>query len=522
MNATPLPAGSLRATSLNAGRRATDLAHAADDELDVLVVGGGVTGTGAALDAAARGLSVALVEAEDLAWGTSRWSSKLVHGGLRYLAHGEVRIARESAQERHVLMTRTAPHLVNTLPILLPLHERVSRSKELLLFSGLHAGDALRRGSRTPSSVLPPPRRIPAAEAMALVPGVRSAGLRGGLLGFDGQLTDDARLVVALARTAAGFGARVLTRVRARSLDHQGADVLDTRSGESFRLRARTVINATGVWAGDLSPDVRLLPSRGSHLVVDADAAGVAATALLFPAPDDPRRFLFLLPQPDGRAYLGITDDGVPGPIPSVPDVPESDVDYLLDATRHVLGTALEREHVRGAFAGLRPLLARPGRSSADVSRQHAVRTSADGIVTVVGGKLTTYRRMAAEAVDAAIRCGRLSAGPSRTAAVPLVGAAERDRLTAIDADPRLVARYGTEAVRIAALSEFDPDLAHPIAPGLTAGEVVWAVRHEGALTADDVLDRRSRIGLDPLVRDEAHDAVAEVVDRALRGVAAD
>ncbi|RKT83686.1 glycerol-3-phosphate dehydrogenase [Saccharopolyspora antimicrobica] len=522
MITTPLPAGSLRATSLNAARRATELAEVAEAEIDMLVVGGGVTGAGAALDAAARGLSVAMVEAEDLAWGTSRWSSKLVHGGLRYLAHGDVALAHESAVERNVLMTRTAPHLVRTMPQLIPLHSTVSRRSELVLTAGLHAGDALRRAARTPSDVLPPPRRIPSAEALALVPGLRAAGLRGGLLGYDGQLIDDARLVVALARTAAGFGARVLTHVRAQKLDSNGADVVDQRTGETLRIRARSVVNAAGVWAGELSPDIKLRPSRGSHLVIDAEAAGIAGTALVAPIPGASGRFLLLLPQADGRALLGLTDEPAPGPIPSVPEVPESDVDFLLAGIRDVLGQPLGREHVLGSFAGLRPLLEQARRKeSSDLSRKHAVLTSPEGVVTVVGGKLTTYRKMAAEAVDAAVLAGGLSAGPSKTAAVALVGAAPRRHLTDVEAPARLIAKYGTEAARIAALADFDPDLAEPVAEGvsLTAAEVLWAVRHEGALDADDVLDRRSRVGLNPAERDIAQPFVTELVGRALEGV---
>lgn len=534
MTTTPLPAGSLRATSLNAARRDNELSEVANGrQVDMLVVGGGATGTGVALDAAARGLSVALVEAEDLAWGTSRWSSKLVHGGLRYLAHGELGLARESAVERGVLMTRTAPHLVRTLPQLIPLHSGISRRSELVLAGGLRAGDALRRSARTPSSVLPSPHRVPEAEARALVPGLRLDGLRGGLLSFDGQLVDDARLVVALARTAAGFGARILTRVRARSLDHGGADVVDQRSGESLRIRAHSVVNATGVWAGELSPHVRLRPSRGSHLVLDAEAAGLAGTAVVSPLPGDSGRFLLCLPQPDGHAYLGLTDEPVEGPVPSVPEVPDSDVDFLLNAAGEALGRRPAREHVLGSFAGLRPLLdSAPGSGggfgtrlrggdSADLSRRHAVLASADGVVTVVGGKLTTYRRMAADTVDTALRTAGLSAGPSRTTAVPLVGAAERARLDSVEADPRLVSRYGTEAARVAALAELDPELSEPVVPSLplTAAEVLWAVRHEGVLDTDDVLDRRTRIGLAPAEREAARPAVAGLVARAMHGV---
>ncbi|MFT7839455.1 glycerol-3-phosphate dehydrogenase/oxidase [Saccharothrix sp. BKS2] len=465
-------------TSLNAARRARDLDHVAAEPVDLLVVGGGVTGAGVALDAASRGLSVCLVEAHDLAFGTSRWSSKLVHGGLRYLAQGEVGLAHESAVERGILMTRTAPHLVRALPQLVPLHDR---SRSSVVMAGLRAGDALRRLARTPAGVLPPPRRVPAAEALALAPGLRRAGLRGGLLSFDGQLVDDARLVIALARTAAGHGARILTRVRAVALTGTGAQVVDTLTGESLDLRARAVVNAAGVWAGDLV-DVDLRPSRGSHLVLSASTAGLTGTALTVPVPGARNRFALLLPQHDDRVYVGLTDEPVTGPVPDVPTVPRSDVDFLLRVASSVLEHPLSPADVLGAFAGLRPLLNGGDGPSADLSRRHAVLTSGN-VTTVVGGKLTTYRRMAADAVDAT----RLTTVPCRTATLPLVGATP----PTAPAPAHLVARYGGEAPRVAEL-----------------GEVAWAVHHEGALTADDILDRRTRIGLVPADRATAEPAV--------------
>ncbi|MEV1121314.1 glycerol-3-phosphate dehydrogenase/oxidase [Actinosynnema sp. NPDC049800] len=468
-------------TSLNAGRRRADLDHLASAPVDLLVIGGGVTGAGVALDAASRGLSVCLVEAHDLAFGTSRWSSKLVHGGLRYLAQGEVGVAYESAVERGILMTRTAPHLVRALPQLVPLH---GKAHDPVVMAGLRAGDVLRRLARTPSRVLPAPRRVPAVEASALAPGLRRAGLRGGLLSFDGQLVDDARLVVALARTAAGFGARIVTRARATSLSGRGADVVDTLTGESLHIKARAVVNATGVWAGELVPDVRLRPSRGSHLVLSAATVGLATTALTVPVPGARNRFALVLPQRDGRVYVGLTDEPVDGPIPDVPTVPQSDVDFLLGVASSVLERELTRSDVQGAFAGLRPLLDTGDGPSAELSRGHAVLTK-DGVTTVVGGKLTTYRRMAAKAVDATA----LTTTRSLTARIPLVGAGPAA------GPPHLVARYGTEA----------PDVAE-------VGEVAWAVRHEGALTADDVLDRRTRIGLVPTDRTAAEPAVTAEV----------
>ena len=468
-------------TSLNAARRRVDLDHLTSCAVDLLVIGGGVTGTGVALDAAARGLSVCLVEAHDLAFGTSRWSSKLVHGGLRYLAQGEVGLAYESAVERGILMTRTAPHLVRALPQLVPLH---GRAHDQVVMAGLRAGDALRRLARTPSRVLPPPRRVPAVEALALAPGLRRADLRGGLLSFDGQLVDDARLVVALARTAAGFGARIITRARATSLTGHGAHVVDTLTGTSLHIEARAVVNAAGVWAGDLVPTVKLRPSRGSHLVLSASAVGLSNTALTVPIPGARNRYALVLPQRDGRVYVGLTDEPVDGPIPDVPTVPESDVDFLLTAASSVLERELTRSDVLGAFAGLRPLLDTGTGPSADLSRRHAVLTS-DGVTTVVGGKLTTYRRMAADAVDATA----LTTTRSRTATLPLVGAGRST------GPPHLAALYGTEAAAVAEI-----------------GEVAWAVRHEGALTADDVLDRRTRIGLVPTDRTTAEPTVTATV----------
>ncbi|MET0132186.1 MAG: glycerol-3-phosphate dehydrogenase/oxidase [Kibdelosporangium sp.] len=470
-------------TSLNAQRRAADLEAVPREVVDVLVIGGGVTGAGVALDAASRGLSVTLVEAHDLAFGTSRWSSKLIHGGLRYLAHGEVGLARESAIERGIVMTRTAPHLTRSLPQLIPLHDNISRSQAALAYAGLHAGDLLRRAARTPSALLPRPRRVPAAEALALAPALRRSGLRGGLLSYDGQLVDDARFVVALARTAAGFGARILTRTKALAVERTSARLLDSLGGNEFEIQARRVVNATGVWAGQLVPSVRLRPSLGSHLVV----GGSASTALTVPVPGERNRYVIVLPQADDRTYIGLTDEPVDGAVPDVPTVPESDVDFLLTVASSVLERPLTRADVLGSYAGLRPLLRAEG-ASADLSRRHAVLTAPNGVITVVGGKFTTYRRMAEDAVDAT----GLASVPSRTKDVPLVGAASRPELARLNAPARLVGKYGVEAVDVAAL---DPTELHP---ALTAAEVTWAVRHEGALDAEDILHRRSRIGLVP------------------------
>lgn len=531
------------ASSLNAARRARELRRAAEERLDVLVVGLGVTGAGAALDAASRGLSVAAIDAHDLAFGTSRWSSKLVHGGLRYLARGQVGVAHESAVERGILLRRTAPHLVKAHPYLLPLTPGVSRGQETLVLAGYRIGDGLRAAARTPRHLLPGPSRLDAARARRLAPFLEPDGLRGGLLSWDGRLLDDARLVVAVARTAAAHGARVLTRCRALELTGRGARVRDELTGEEFEIRARAVVNATGVWAGGLDPRVRLRPSRGTHLVLRPGTVPGLAAGLHLPVPGERNRFALLLPQADGRAYVGLTDEPVDGPVPDVPDVPEEDVRTLLDVLNAVLGTPVGREAVAGAYAGLRPLLAAPshpggtgsiegtsgtagtertastGGRTSDLSRRHAV-LFGDGLVTVVGGKLTTYRRMAQDAVDRAVAEARLTAGPCRTARIPLVGApaAERGRRAGRpagrradggDVPARLVERYGCEAAAV-----HDLVRAHPeeVGLGITKGELLWSVLHEGALDEGDLLDRRTRIGLVPEDREAALPAARDAL----------
>jgi len=507
--------------SLNARRRERELAElAAGERVDIAVIGGGVTGTGIALDAASRGLSVALIEAHDLAYGTSRWSSKLVHGGLRYLAHGELGLAHESAVERGIMMTRTAPHLTRAMPQLFPLYPSTSKAQQALVATGLRAGDLLRRAARTPSSVLPRPRSVPAAEALALAPGLATHGLRGALLAYDGALVDDARLVVTLARTAASFGARILTRLSAVSVTGDRVHVRDGLTGDSFDIRARRVINAAGVWAGSLTSAVRLRPSLGSHLVLAPGTVPMGTTSVNIPVPGETNRFVFLLPQPDGRVYLGLTDEPVSGEIPSVPAVPASDVDFLLKLASSVLTRPLTQDDIAGSYAGLRPLIDGAGGRSADLSRKHAVIRGSDGVLTVVGGKLTTYRRMAEDAVDASA----LTSIPSRTARLPLLGAAPRAQLSLVDTSPRLVGKYGTEAPRIAALGELDPEFARPLSGSteVTAAEVVWAVRHEGALDAEDVLERRTRLALIPSDAASARSRVEELVARSLTGLQVD
>ncbi|WP_063061860.1 glycerol-3-phosphate dehydrogenase/oxidase [Nocardia sienata] len=490
--------------ALNAHRRRRELTSLGDNpDIDLLVIGGGVTGAGVALDAAARGLRTVLVERHDLAHGTSRWSSKLVHGGLRYLASGKIGIAHESAVERGILLRRNAPHLVRPLPQLVPLLPGIGLSTRGLVRAGFLAGDALRVGAGTPGALLPRSRRVTRAEALRLAPTVRQHGLRGGLQAWDGQLVDDARLVVALARTAAAHGATVLTRVAAEQVGGAGAVLRDTLTGESLEVHAAAVVNAAGVWADQVDPSIELRPSRGTHLVFDAAAFGGLTAALTVPVPGAVGRFVFALPAPHGRVYLGLTDEDAPGPVPDEPRPTGTEIDFLLDTVNTVLRIPLTHTDIRGSYAGLRPLLRTAGGSTADISREHAVLTAPSGLVTVVGGKLTTYRKMAQDAVDAAVARARLSAGPCRTKNLPLAGAvagAARDRLAA---PQLLIERYGADAPAVVALTAADPDLAVPVAPGadVLAAEFRWSLEQEGALDAGDLLDRRTRIGLVPTER---------------------
>ena len=505
---------------LTAARRARELALlAAGHEVDVLVVGGGITGVGVALDAASRGLSVALVERGDLASGTSRWSSKLAHGGLRYLARGDVGVAWESAVERAILVDRTAPHLVRALPMLVPLGPEVGGPAGRLIASGLRAGDVMRRAAGTKPSRLPRTRRIGAAEAQRWFPALDLTGLRGALLSWDGQLEDDARLVVALARTAAAHGAWILPHVRAERLHPGGAAVRDALGGDALSLRARHVVNATGVWAQSLAPGVALRPSKGSHLLVDAARLGDPAAAVNVPVPGHFGRFVFALPRPDGLVLVGLTDEPLgPGELPDVPRVTEEEERFLLATVNRALARDLTAADVVGRFAGLRPLLDAGDGATADVSRRHAVLGEPmGGVLTVVGGKLTTYRRMAQDVVDVIARRPGVAAAPCRTTDLPAVGAQPSDlRLPGVPA--RLTRRYGAEAAAVAALADGRPELLAPVAPGVPVlgVELRWAVEREGALTASDVLDGRTRLGLVPAWRAAALPALERLVPEVL------
>lgn len=476
--------------------RAAALARQEREEFDILVIGGGITGAGCALDAASRGLRTALVERDDFASGTSSRSSKLIHGGLRYLEHGELGLVYEALAERRRLL-RNAPHLVRPQTWLIPIFTgpdgRFPHRLATVIDGALwtyDVGGGMRIGHRH--------RRVGARAAAELVPGLEPGRLAGGFL-YEDAWADDARLTLAVAQTAARRGAAVANHARVTGFtSHRGrltGAVVETGGG-SFILRARVIVNATGVWAGDLlqlaegrHPDL-LRPARGVHIAVPWKLVGNRVSVTM-PVPED-RRSVFIVRWGDA-AYIGTTDTdhqgGLDDPAPG-----HDDIDYLLRAVNRWLERRLGTEDVLGAWAGLRPLVRTAGGArTADLSRRHRVTRSPGGLITVTGGKLTTYRVMAADAVDAA--CAELgSPAPCRTRDLPLAGAGP----VAPGTSAHLAERYGAAAGDVTALIAARPDLALPLVPGLPylRAEAVYAVRHEMALTLDDVLSRRTRARL--------------------------
>jgi glycerol-3-phosphate dehydrogenase len=488
-------------------RRRRDLAALAEKPLDVLVVGGGIVGSGAALDAATRGLRVGLVERDDLAVGTSSRSSRLIHGGLRYLEQYRFGLVREALRERSRVL-HLAPHLVTIQPLLFPLFGWPVVTR-VFYQTGMTLYDVL--GARHDGGWH---RHLSIGEVLAHAPNIRRERLRGGLLFHDG-MEDDARYTLAVARTAAAEGATVVTRARAGALldgDEAGrvagARVHDELDGADLDVRARVVIDATGVWGADPGSPLsggttRLLPSRGAHLVVPRERipSDVGLTIRV------PGKVVFLVPWP--RYWLiGTTDAPYDGPIDR-PTAGHDEVDELLAAVNHVLDVDLERSDIVGTYAGLRPLIAPSTGSTVTASREHRVVIEPNGLVRVSGGKYTTYRQMAEETVDAALQVlgERPSSRPTKTATRRLVGAADRPQLDRLAEDlatqhglapavaARLVARHGTLASDVLALGH-ELGLLGLVADGEDhlEVEVVWAARHELALSIDDVLSRRMRL----------------------------
>lgn len=514
---------------INELSREASLRSIRDRDVDVLVIGGGITGAGVALDAASRGLSVALLESDDLASGTSGFSSKLVHGGLRYLAKADFGIAWESALERRWLMQYIAPHLVRPLAYLVAEEKQAPRWEFWAAALGVTMADGMRRLSGLSSELLPGPQRISARAAKKLVPQANEAQLRSALLYWDGQLEDDARLVIAVARTAARYGAQVLTGVRAVAATGNSVTALDVRDGALLEVRAGVVVNATGVWTSELETELDVLPSRGSHLVIRAERLGNPRAAWTAPVPGHFGRYVFALPQSNGLVYLGLTDELDDGADGHRALVPEADVDFLLDTVNPTLQSPLTRADVVGRFAGLRPLLSSrnaAGAESADVSRKHVLLDKPGRPLTIAGGKLTTYRKMAEEAVDAVLRrLGREAACVTRK--LPLIGA---DAFAAVAAGPpltpaskRLLHRYGGEAGQVQSLARLDPMFSQEVSEGsgVTGSELFFGVIAEGAHSVDDLLARRSRLAFVPGDAAAARERAAEILEAAQQWLAA-
>jgi glycerol-3-phosphate dehydrogenase len=322
-----------------------------------------------------------------------------------------------------------------------------------------------------------------------------------------------------VARTAAQHGARILTRVSASEATGTSVRLDDELTGESLHVSAKAVINAAGVWAGDVDESIRLRPSRGTHLVFDAATFGNPTAALTIPIPGELNRFVFAMPEQLGRVYLGLTDEDAPGPIPDVPEPTSEEVTFLLDTVNTALDVALGPEDVIGSYAGLRPLIDKGARETADLSREHAVVESPNGVISVIGGKLTEYRYMAQDVLDRAVALRGLQTTACRTRNLPLVGAPANPVATLrspVDLPSSLVARYGAEAPNVIARATCDRPIER-VADGIdvTRAEFEYAVTHEGALTVDDILDRRTRIGLVAADRDQVVDVAGEFAARA-------
>jgi glycerol-3-phosphate dehydrogenase len=538
------------ASRLSPKRRAADLRRLRAERFDVLIIGGGVTGAGAAVDAAARGLKVALVEASDYAAGTSSRSSKLIHGGLRYLEQLEFGLVHEALTERGLLATRLAPHLVRPVPILVPLPAGQGRTalagrawRRSYYGAGVAVYDAF-AGLVGAGRGMPLHRHLTRESTRRIFPSLRADAVAGSIRYYDGQV-DDARLVVTLARTAASLGATVVSSARVVGLIRQAREVtgarvrdMEARPGSpeaEFEIRARTVIAATGVWSDDVSEmlgdvgvrrGLRVRASKGVHLVVPRAAITGEAGLILRTATS----VLFVLPW-GGHWIIGTTDTDWQLDR-ARPAASARDIGYLLDQVNTVLDRPLTTADIEGVYAGLRPLLTGEAESTSRLSREHAVYEPMLGLVMVAGGKYTTYRVMAADVVDRAARRLGAAVRPSRTADLPLIGAdgfaalwrdrADLARRHGVSAGvvEHLLERYGSASIELLRTVAADPLLGAPLAgaPEYLAAEVAYAAAAEGALHLEDVLTRRTRISFETAHRGtESAEQAAEIMGRVLR-----
>jgi glycerol-3-phosphate dehydrogenase len=494
---------------LDARDRGAALDRLAGTDFDVLVIGGGVTGAGAALDAASRGLRVALVEARDLASGTSSRSSKLIHGGLRYLEQFDFKLVWEALRERDLLVSKLAPHLVKPVSFLYPLHRKVLERP--YVGAGLVLYDAL-EGTKRP---VPHHRHLTVRGALRLAPALKPSGLAGALLYYDAQ-TDDARYTLTVARTAAAHGAVIATRVSARQLlrgpdgkQVTGARVHDEESGRDIDVSAKRVVLCAGVWTdlvhelSGIQAGYRVRMSKGVHVVVPYEAIRADTGIIL----RTEKSVLFIIPWGQ-RWIVGTTDTDWTGdraePIPT-----GEDIDYILEHANRALDRPLTRADVIGVYAGVRPLIAADENTpTTKLSREHVVDTPVPGLTSIAGGKFTTYRVMARDVIDAAVADFGRWVPASVTDQLPLLGAdglaaasAEAERLAEDYGLPRaavehLLDRYGTLTEEVLDLTRDDPALARPLADGhpYLGAEVAYAVTHENALHVEDILVRRVRL----------------------------
>jgi len=506
----------MRSVALSPAAREQALQAMGDTELDVLVIGGGVVGTGAALDAATRGLSVGLVEARDFASGTSSRSSKLIHGGLRYLEMLDFRLVAEALAERGLLIETLAPHLVRPVPFLYPLKHR--GWERLYAGSGVALYDTLSLLSGRSRGV-PHHRHLTRSGALRVMPSLRKDSLVGALQYYDGQV-DDARHTMFIARTAAAYGAHVANRARVTGLLREGERVVgavvhDQESGESIRILAQQVVNATGVWTDDTQGlagergQFHVRASKGIHLVVPRDRIRGDSGLIL----RTEKSVLFVIPW--GRHWIIGTTDTDWSLDKAHPAASAADIDYLLEHVNAVLKEPLTHEDVEGVYAGLRPLLSGESESTSKLSREHAVAHTVPGLVVVAGGKYTTYRVMARDAVDEAVRAIDAKVPPSVTESIPLLGAegfaamknarhllAQRYGVHVARVE-HLLGRFGSLATEVLDLVVDDPTLGEPLAGAsdYLRAEIVYAASHEGARHLDDLLARRTRISIETFDR---------------------
>jgi glycerol-3-phosphate dehydrogenase len=513
-----------RSTRLGPEERAAAIANMRAKELDILVIGGGIVGTGAALDAVTRGLRTGMVEARDWASGTSSRSSKLVHGGIRYLEQLDFRLVREALIERGLLLQRLAPHLVKPVRFLYPLTkgiiERAYIGAGMLLYDGFSY-----TGLRPPG--VPHHRHLTKRQLLRAAPSLHPDAFTGGLTYYDAQV-DDARYVATLARTASFYGAHVASRTEVIDFLKvgqrvTGVRVRDRESGEEFEILAKQVVNATGVWTDETQAMVgergqfKVRASKGVHLVVPRDRFQSKLGLLL----RTEKSVLFVIPW--GRHWLIGTTDTDWDLDKAHPAATAADIDYLLERVNAVLATKLTRDDVEGVFAGLRPLLAGESDETSKLSREHIVAHSVPGLVVVAGGKWTTYRIMAKDAIDEAVRALDGVISESVTENIGLLGAEgfeaawnKRHKIAKAYGVHRvrvehLLDRYGVMTDELLDLIRERPELAEPLpgADDYIGAEVVYAATHEGALHLDDVLARRTRISIEAWDRGVAAAPVA-------------